>query len=62
MTPTLVPAGIASILRAAQHHKGLIRFEDEASFAQWDSLSYTWARREQQPKVKTSGKRKGYKV
>src|SRR6266542_1336212 len=26
------------------------------------SLSYTWARRGQQPEVKTSGKRKGYKV
>jgi transposase len=50
------------ILRAAQRHKGLILFEDEASFAQWGSLSYTWARRGQQPEVKTSGKRKGYKV
>jgi transposase len=50
------------ILRAAQRHKGLIFFEDEASFAQWGSLSYTWARRGQQPEVKTSGKRKGYKV
>ena len=50
------------ILRAAQRHKGLILFEDEASFAQWGSLSYTWARRGQQPAVKTSGKRKGYKV
>ena len=50
------------ILRVAQRHKGLILFEDEASFAQWGSLSYTWARRGQQPEVKTSGKRKGYKV
>jgi transposase len=50
------------MLRAAQRHKGLIFFEDEASFAQWGSLSYTWARRGQQPEVKTSGKRKGYKV
>jgi transposase len=50
------------ILRAAQRHKGLLLFEDEASFAQWGSLSYTWARRGQQPEVKTSGKRKGYKV
>ena len=50
------------ILRAAQRQKGLILFEDEASFAQWGSLSYTWARRGQQPEVKTSGKRKGYKV
>jgi transposase len=50
------------ILRTAQRHKGLILFEDEASFAQWGSLSYTWAKRGQQPEVKTSGKRKGYKV
>src|SRR5262245_61849784 len=51
-----------TILRAAKRRKGLILFEDEASFAQWGSLSYTWARRGQQPEVKTSGKRKGYKV
>jgi transposase len=50
------------ILRAAQRRQGLILFEDEASFAQWGSLSYTWARRGQQPEGKTSGKRKGYKV
>src|SRR5882724_4475795 len=51
-----------TILRAAKRRQGLILFEDEASFAQWGSLSYTWARRGQQPEVKTSGKRKGYKV
>jgi transposase len=51
-----------TILRAAARRKGLILFEDEASFAQWGSLSYTWARRGQQPEVQTSGKRKGYKV
>jgi transposase len=50
------------ILRAAKRRRGLILFEDEASFAQWGSLSYTWARRGQQPAVPTSGKRKGYKV
>jgi len=50
------------ILRAAQRQKGLMLFEDEASCAQWGSLSDTWARRGQQPEVKTSGKRKGYKV
>jgi transposase len=33
-----------------------------ASFPQWGTLTYTWARRGQQPKVKTAGKRKGYKV
>jgi transposase len=50
------------ILRAAKRRNGLILFEDEASFAQWGSLSYTWARRGKQPEVPTSGKRKGYKV
>ena len=50
------------LLRAAKRRKGLILLEDEASFAQWGSLRYTWARRGQQPEVKTSGKRKGYKV
>lgn len=51
-----------AIVRAAKRCKGLILFEDEASFAQWGSLSYTWARRGRQPEVPTSGKRKGYKV
>jgi transposase len=51
-----------TIVRAAKRCAGLILFEDEASFAQWGSLSYTWARRGQQPAVPTSGKRKGYKV
>jgi transposase len=39
-----------------------ILFGDEASFPQWGTLSYTWARRGCQPVTKTSGKRKGYKV
>jgi transposase len=51
-----------TILRAAKRCHGLLLFEDEASFAQWGSLSYTWARRGRQPEVPTSGKRKGYKV
>jgi len=50
------------LCRAAQRCKGLILFEDEASFAQWGSLSYTWAKRGHQPEVPTSGKRKGYTV
>jgi transposase len=37
-------------------------FGDEASFALWGSLSYTWALVGHQPLVKTTGKRKGYKV
>src|SRR5262249_60278675 len=52
----------AAIVRAAKRRGGLILFEDEASFAQWGSLSYTWARRGHQPEVPTSGIRKGYKV
>jgi transposase len=51
-----------TIVRAARRCKGLILFEDEASFAQWGSLRSTWARRGRQPEVPTSGKRKGYKV
>lgn len=39
-----------------------ILFGDEVSFAQWGSLSYTWAPIGEQPQVKTSGIRKGYKV
>jgi transposase len=50
------------ILRLAKERKALLFFGDEASFPQWGTLSYTWARRGQQPLVKTSGKRKGYKV
>jgi transposase len=49
-------------LRLARQQKALLLFGDETSFPQWGTLSYTWARRGQQPKVKTSGKRKGYKV
>ena len=50
------------ILRLAKAKKALILFGDEASFPQWGSLSYTWAKRGQQPTVKTSGIRKGYKI
>src|SRR3712207_6258063 len=46
----------------ARRRKALILFVDEASFAQWGSCSYTWARRGHTPLVKTSGKRKAYKV
>ena len=50
------------ILRLAKERQALLLFGDEASFPQWGTLTYTWARRGQQPQVKTSGKRKGYKV
>lgn len=50
------------ILQVARERKALLLFGDEASFPQWGTLTYTWARRGQQPVVKTSGKRKGWKV
>jgi transposase len=50
------------ILKQARRRKALILFGDEASFPQWGSLSYTWARKGEQPQVKTTGKRKAYKV
>jgi transposase len=50
------------ILRRAKEGKALLLFGDEASFPQWGTLTYTWARRGQQPTVQTAGKRKGYKV
>jgi len=49
------------IRKLAKTKNALILFGDEASFAQWGSLSYTWAPKGQQPTVKTSGKRKAYK-
>jgi transposase len=50
------------ILKLARETGAVILFGDEASFPQWGTLSYTWARRGQQPEVKTGGKRRGYKV
>ncbi len=41
---------------------GLLLFGDEASFAQWGSLGYTWAPIGEQPVVKTTGKRRAFKV
>jgi len=51
-----------AVIALPKRRKGMILFEDETSFAQWGSLSYTWSRRGRQPEVPTSGKRKGYKV
>jgi transposase len=56
------PATWPHMLRRAKARKALLLFGDEASFPQWGTLTYTWARRGQQPKVKTCGKRTGYKV
>ena len=50
------------ILAQARKIGAPIFFGDEASFALWGSLSYTWAPIGQQPQVKTTGLRKGYKV
>jgi transposase len=41
---------------------GLLLFGNEASFAQWGTLSYTWTPIGQQPSIQTTGKRKAYKV
>lgn len=46
----------------ARQQGAMILFGDEVSFAQWGSLGYTWAPVGKQPVIKTSGKRKGYKV
>jgi transposase len=51
-----------ALVQMARRRGALLLFGDEASFAQWGSLGYTWALRGQQPVVKTGGKRKGYKV
>lgn len=50
------------LVRLAQERQALRLFGDAASFPPWGTLTSTWARRGQQPQVKTSGKRKGYKV
>ena len=50
------------IMSVAERHNAMILFGDEASFPQWGTLSYTWARRGKQPVVKTSGVRKSHKV
>ena len=50
------------IMRLAEEKNTYVLFGDEASFPQWGTLSYTWSRRGKQYSVKTSGKRKSYKV
>jgi transposase len=51
-----------AMVRMARARGALLLFGDEASFAQWGSLSYTWAPCGQQPVVPTCGKRKAYKT
>ena len=50
------------ILQKAKEKEAVILFGDEVSFAQWGSLSRTWAPIGKQPKIKTKGKRKGLKM
>ena len=50
------------ILSQAKQLGASLFFGDEASFALWGSLSYTWGRRGHQPQVPTTGRRKGYQV
>ena len=50
------------VMGLAKAKDASILFGDEASFPQWGTLTYTWAKRGQQPTVPTSGIRKGYKV
>jgi transposase len=50
------------ILARAREKHAVILFGDEASFAQWGSLGYTWALKGIQPTVKTSGIRKAYRA
>jgi transposase len=50
------------IFKQARERNAYIMFIDEASFPQWGSLTYTWAKKGKQPIVKTSGIRKSYKI
>ena len=52
----------SEIVRVAQDKQALVLFGDEASFAQWGTLGYTWALKGCQPIVTTSGIRKAYRV
>jgi transposase len=51
-----------AILQRAKAMKAVILFTDEVSFALWGSMGRTWTARGQQPKVKTTGQRKGLKM
>ena len=50
------------ILKEAKEKNAVILFCDEVSFAQWGSLARTWSPIGKQPKIKTTGKRKGLKM
>ena len=59
---TWLAAEWPAIVRLARQRGALLLYGDEASFAQWGSLAYTWAPRGQQPLVLTCGRRRAYKV
>jgi transposase len=50
------------MMRLANARKARLLWGDEASFPPWGTLTDTWARRGQHPKVQTSGKRQGSTV
>lgn len=50
------------ILKEAKKKNAMILFGDEASFALWGSLGYTWSPKGKQPLVFTNGNRKNVKV
>lgn len=51
-----------ALLERVQTREAVILFTDEVSFALWGSLGRTWAARGRQPRVKTTGQRKGLKL
>lgn len=51
-----------AIIKEQQSKNAYLLFGDECSFAQWGSLSHTWAPIGQTPLVETRGTRKNYKV
>ena len=53
---------LAADTKGSNKIEAYLLFGDESSFPQWGSLNYTWARKGQQPVIKTSGSRKAYKV
>lgn len=50
------------IAQLALARDAMLLFGDEASFAWWGSLGYTWAAKGEQPQIRTGGRRQGYKV
>jgi len=48
--------------KKAREEGGLIVYEDEASFRQSPTLHWTWARRNNQPRIPTEGKRNTQKI